>query len=75
MTKWIHGWKSKRWADIMLPEYQKLHSHFQEIKEQYAQAKTVEEKLELLKIAREILKQAEEQVADFQDAIDRAKKS
>jgi len=51
----------------MRPEYQSLYAHFQEIKERYAKAKTVEEKLDLLKIAREILKQAEEQVAQFQD--------
>jgi hypothetical protein len=43
----------------MRPEYQNLHSYFQEIKQQYAQAKTLKEKLDLLKIAREILKQAQ----------------
>jgi len=59
----------------MRPEYQNLHSYFQEIKEQYAQAKTAKEKLELLKIAREILLQAQEQVAEFQDDIDRRRKS
>jgi len=59
----------------MRPEYQNLHSYFREIKEQYAHAKTVEEKLELLKIAREVLKQAQEHVAQFQDEIDRMRKS
>ncbi len=59
----------------MRPEYQNLYSRFQEIKEQYAQAKTVEEKLELLKIAREILLRAEEQIAQFQDEIDGMRKS
>jgi hypothetical protein len=43
----------------MRPEYQNLHSYVQEIKQQYAQAKTLKEKLDLLKIAREILKQAQ----------------
>jgi hypothetical protein len=64
-------------ADTILPEYQNLHSYFQEIKEQYAHAKTTKEKLDLLKIAREILKQAQEQeqVAQFQDEIDRKRKS
>ena len=60
---------------IMRPEYQSLYSRFQEIKEQYAQAKTVKEKLELLKIAREILLRAEEQIAQFQDEIDGMRKS
>ena len=60
---------------IMRPEYQNLYSRFQEIKEQYAQAKTVKEKLELLKIAREILLRAEEQIAQFQDEIDGMRKS
>ncbi len=59
----------------MRPEYQNLHSYFQEIKEQYSQAKTVQEKLDLLKIAREILQQAEEQIAQFQDEIDGMRKS
>ncbi len=59
----------------MRPEYQNLHSYFREIKEQYAHAKTVEEKLELLKIAREVLKQAQEHVAQFQDEFDRMRKS
>ena len=62
-------------ADTMLPEYQNLPSYFQEIKQQYAQAKTAREKLDLLKIAREILKQAQEHVAQFQDEIDRMRKS
>ncbi len=59
----------------MLSEYQNLHSYFQEIKEQYAHAETAKEKLELLKIAREILKQVQEQVAPFQDEIDGMRKS
>ena len=60
---------------MMRPEYQNLHSYFQEIKEQYAQAKTTQEKLDLLKIASEILKQAQEQVAQLQDEIDVMTKS
>src|SRR5258707_14912102 len=59
----------------MRPEYQNLHSYFREIKEQYAQAKTTQEKLDLLKIASEILKQAQEQVAQLQDEIDGMRKS
>ena len=59
----------------MRPEYQNLHSYFQEIKEQYSQAKTVQEKLDLLKIAREILQQAEEQIAQFKNEIDGMRKS
>jgi uncharacterized NAD(P)/FAD-binding protein YdhS len=59
----------------MRPEYQNLHSAFQEIKEQYAHAETTKEKLDLLRIAREILKEAQEQVAQFQDDIDRMRKS
>ena len=61
--------------DAMLPEYENLRSDFQEIKEQYARAKTLQEKLDLLKIAREILKRAQEQVAHFQDEIDAIEKS
>ena len=59
----------------MRPEYQNLHSYFQEIKEQYTNAETTKQRLDLLKIAREILKQAQEQVAQFQDDIDRMRKS
>jgi uncharacterized NAD(P)/FAD-binding protein YdhS len=59
----------------MRPEYQNLYSYFQKIKEQYAQAETAKQRLDLLKIAREILKQAQEQVAEFQDEIDRMRKS
>ncbi len=62
-------------AGMMRPEYQTLYARFQEIKKQYAQAKTVQEKLDLLAIAREILKQAQEQVAQFQGEIDRMRKS
>jgi uncharacterized NAD(P)/FAD-binding protein YdhS len=58
----------------MRPEYQNLHSYFQEIKEQYANAETTKQRSDLLKIAREILKQAQEQVAEFQDEIDRMRK-
>ena len=59
----------------MLPEYQNLPSYFQEIKEQYANAETTKQRLDLLKIAREILKQVQEQVAPFQDEIDGMRKS
>jgi len=59
----------------MRPEYQNLHSYFREIKEQNAQAKTTQEKLDLLKIASEILKQAQEQVAQLHDEIDVMRKS
>ncbi len=62
-------------ARQLAAEHQNLHSYFQEIKEQYKHAKTIEEKLELLKLAREILQQAEEQVAKFQDEIHRMRKS
>src|ERR1700730_18737595 len=62
-------------ADTRRPEYQNLHSYFQEIKEQYTNAETTKQRLDLLKIAREILKQAQEQVAEFQDEIDRMRKS
>jgi GTP1/Obg family GTP-binding protein len=58
----------------MRPEYENLHSYFQEIKEQYANAETTKQRLDQLKIAREILKQAQEQVAEFQDEIDRMRK-
>jgi hypothetical protein len=60
---------------MMRPEYRNLHSYFQEIEEQYTRAKTPKEKLDLLKIAREILKQAQEHVAQFQDEIDGMRKS
>jgi len=62
-------------GNIMRPEYQSLSAYFQEIKDQYAHAETTKQRLDLLKIAREILKQAQEQVAEFQDEIDRMRKS
>jgi predicted RNase H-like HicB family nuclease len=58
----------------MLPEYQNLGLRFQEIKEAYAQAKTVEEKRELLALAWEIVRQAEEQAAQLESEIQRMKK-
>ena len=58
----------------MLPEYQNLGLRFQEIKEAYAQAKTLEEKRELLALAWEIVRQAEEQVAQLKSEIQRMKK-
>jgi predicted RNase H-like HicB family nuclease len=59
----------------MLPEYQNLGLRFQEIKEAYAQAKTLEEKRELLALAWEIVRQAEEQAAQLKSEIQRMKKS
>jgi len=58
----------------MLPEYQNLALRFQEIKEAYAQAKTLEEKRELLALAWEIVRQAEEQAAQLKSEIQRMKK-
>jgi hypothetical protein len=59
----------------MRPEYQSLYARFQEIKELYAKAQTLKEKSDLLKIAREILIKAQEQVAQFQAEIDGMRKS
>ena len=59
----------------MLPEHQNLGLRFQEIKEAYAQAKTLEEKRELLALAWEIVRQAEEQAAQLKSEIQRMKKS
>jgi len=58
----------------MLPEYQNLGLRFQEIKEAYAQAKTLEEKRELLALAWELVRQAEEQAAQLKSEIQRMKK-
>jgi predicted RNase H-like HicB family nuclease len=58
----------------MLPESQNLGLRFQEIKEAYAQAKTLEEKRELLALAWEIVRQAEEQAAQLKSEIQRMKK-
>ncbi len=58
----------------MLPEFRDLGSRFQEIKEAYAQAKTLEEKRELLALAWEIVRQAEEQAAQLKSEIQRMKK-
>jgi hypothetical protein len=58
----------------MLPDYQNLGLRFQEIKEAYAQAKTVEEKQELLALAWEIVRQAEEQAEQLKSEIQRMKK-
>ncbi len=58
----------------MLPEYQNLGLRFQEIKEAYAQAKTLEEKRELLALAWEIVRQAEQQAAQLKSEIQRMKK-
>jgi hypothetical protein len=58
----------------MLPEYQNLGLRFQEIKETYAQAKTLEQKRELLALAWEIVRQAEEQAAQLKSEIQRMKK-
>jgi len=58
----------------MLPEFRDLGLRFQEIKEAYAQAKTLEEKRELLALAWEIVRQAEEQAAQLKSEIQRMKK-
>jgi predicted RNase H-like HicB family nuclease len=58
----------------MLPDYQNLGRRFQEIKEAYAQAKTLEEKRELLALAWEIARQAEEQAEQLKSEIERMKK-
>ena len=58
----------------MLPDYQNLYLRFQEIKEAFAQAKTVEEKQELLALAWEIVRQAEEQAEQLKSEIQRMKK-
>jgi hypothetical protein len=58
----------------MPPDYQDLGLRFQEIKEAYAQAKTVEEKHELLALALEIVRQAEEQAEQLKSEIQRMKK-
>jgi hypothetical protein len=58
----------------MLPDYQNLGLRFQEIKEAYAQAKTVEQKQELLALAWEIVRQAEEQAEQLKSEIQRMKK-
>jgi hypothetical protein len=59
----------------MLPDNQDLGLRFQEIKEAYAQAKTVEEKQELLALALEILRQAEEHAEQLKSEIQRMKES
>ena len=58
----------------MLPVYKNLYLRFQEIKEAYARAKTLEEKHELLALALEILRQAEEQAEQLKSEIERMKK-
>jgi hypothetical protein len=55
-------------------DYEHLGRRFQEIKEAYAQAKTVEEKQELLALAWEIVRQAEEQAEQLKSEIQRMKK-
>jgi hypothetical protein len=54
-------------------DYRNLVLRFEEIKESYAQAKTLEEKRELLALARELVRQADEQVAQLRSEIDRLK--
>jgi hypothetical protein len=58
----------------MPPDFEELGLRFQEIKEAYAQAKTLEEKHELLALALEILRQAEEHAERLKSAIERMKK-
>jgi hypothetical protein len=58
----------------MLSDYQNLGLRFREIKEAFAQAKTVEEKQELLALAWEIVRQAEEQAEQLKSEIQRMKK-
>jgi hypothetical protein len=59
----------------MLPDYRDLGLRFQEIKDAYTQAKTLEEKRELLALAWEIVRQAEEQAAQLKSEIQRMKES
>ena len=59
----------------MLPVYQNLALRFEKIKEAYAQANTSQEKLGLLKVAREILRQAQDLLAQAGSEMDRMKKS
>jgi predicted RNase H-like HicB family nuclease len=59
----------------MPPESHDLGPRFKEFKEAYAQAKTLEEKRELLALAWEIVRQAEEQAAQLKSEIERMKKS
>jgi hypothetical protein len=58
----------------MPPDYEDLGLRFQEIKEAYAQAKTVQEKQELLALAWEIVRQAEEEAERLKSEIQRMKK-
>jgi hypothetical protein len=58
---------------MMLLDFQNLVLRFEEIKEGYAQAKTPEEKRELLASLLEVVRQAEEQVAQLRSEIDRLK--
>jgi len=60
---------------FMLPVYQNLALRFEKIKEAYAQANTSQEKLGLLKVAREILRQAQDLLAQAGSEMDRMKKS
>lgn len=59
----------------MQPDYQNLTRYFQEIKAQFGQAKTWEEKRDLITVAKEIHKQAQEQVAQLESEIARIKKA
>ena len=54
-------------------DFRNLVLRFEEIKEGYARAKTPEEKRELLALVSELLRQAEEQVAQLRSEIDRLK--
>ena len=58
----------------MPSDYEHLGRRFQEIKEAYAQAKTVEEKQVLLALALEIVRQAEEHAEQLKSEIQRMKK-
>jgi hypothetical protein len=59
----------------MPADYANLGRRFQEIKEAYAQAKTLEEKRELLALAWEIARQADEQAEQLKSEIERMKKT
>ena len=52
-------------------DFQNLVLRFEEIKQGYARAKTLEEKRELLARLSEVLRQAEEQIAPLRSEIDR----
>jgi hypothetical protein len=58
---------------MMLLDFRNLVLRFEETKERYAQAKTPDEKQQLLARLLEVVRQAEEQVAQLRSEIDRLK--